>query len=161
MAEQPQTIVEASKPASKPYGTRSESSLISSFPESPIYKGEITDDERKSTMQSSLDGTVKNGLGLNSFDLDYSEAPDFEDVATGGGGLPASPYMPNPTSPGVGSVFPNDQAEFTGDIPDPGVEYGTGLGGMTSPSTTSTNISAQTLGDYLKGKSYQGSNGIE
>ena len=162
MAEQPQTIVEPSKPESKPFGARSVISLIASFPASPIYTGELTDDERKNFMQSEvLDGEIKNGLGLNSFSLDFTDAPDLATVETGGGGLPASPYMPNPTSPGPGSVFPNDQAEYTGTIPDPGVEYGSGLGGLTSPSSTSRPMSEVTLGDYIKGKSYQGSNGKE
>ena len=40
------------------------------------------------------------------------------EVETGGGGLPASPYMPNLTSPGPGSINAADQPEFTGDIPD-------------------------------------------
>jgi len=160
MAEQPQTIVEPAAPTDKPYGTRSESNMQAIYASSPIYAGDINDDERKAQFQElALDGTITNGLGLNSFSRDFSDAPDLGEVDTGAGGLPASPYMPNPTAPGPGSVFPSDQAAYTGEIPDPGVEYGVGLGGLASPVDTSTNISSQTLGDYISGRSYQGSDG--
>ena len=40
------------------------------------------------------------------------------------------------------------------------VEFGSGMGGLVSPSTTSAEISKQgTLGSYISGRSYQGSDG--
>jgi hypothetical protein len=165
MAEQPQTIVETVPPSESPLGSRNEINLQAMFGASPIYSGQLTDDERKSTFQkgdySALDGVVTSGFGLNSFNRDFSEndPPNLEDVETGGGGLPATPYVPNPTSPGPGSTFAGDQAPFTGEIPESTPEFGSGLGGTTSPSVTSAEIEKQTLGSYISGRSYAGSDG--
>ena len=162
MAEQPQTIVEPAIATDKPLGSRNETNLQAAFPASPIYAGELTDDERKEMYQiEALDGIVLNGLGLNSFNRDYdqNDPPDFADVETGGGGLPATPYVPNLASPGPGSIFPGDQPPFEGEISDSTPEFGVGLGGLTSPSETSKGLSSQKLGDYISGKSYNGSDG--
>lgn len=35
-----------------------------------------------------------------SFSTDFKDAPDMTTVKTGGGGLPATPFVPNPSSPG-------------------------------------------------------------
>tara|TARA_E500000331_G_C17225868_1_gene700286 strand:- start:827 stop:1321 length:495 start_codon:yes stop_codon:yes gene_type:complete len=162
MAEQPQTIVEPAAPTDKPYGARSQSNLQSIYPGSPILNGDITDDERKETYQAeALDGNVANGLGFNTFNRDYAQngAPDFDDVETGGGGKPATAFVPNPSSPGPGSTSASDQPEFQGEITNSAPEYGSGLGGTQSPSTTSTEIEKQTLGSYISGESYAGSDG--
>ncbi len=167
MAEQPQLIVEVPAPTEKAYGTRSDTNLRVSFPESPVYKGEISDAERKDLFQDEcLDGVVVSGHGLNSYNRDFvgttqDPVPNLEDVETGGGGLPASPYIPNLTSPGPGSLSAADQPEFTGTLPDAesNVEFGSGLGGLVSPAETSERISAQSLGSYISGKSYAGSDG--
>jgi len=164
MADQPQTIVEPAAPVDKPYGARNQQNLSAMFGDSPLpgYSGEITDDERKALYQDeTLDGTVSDGLGFPNFNTAYTAngAPDLDTVETGGGGLPATPYVPNPDSPGPGSQSAADQAEFSGTIPESGPEYGSGLGGLVSPVTTSTEIEKQTLGSYLAGKSYYGSNG--
>jgi hypothetical protein len=161
MADQPQTIVEPAASDDKPYGSRNGINLRASFSASPIYAGDVNDDERKEVFQElALDGTVVGGLGLNSFNRDFSNAPDLSDVETGGGGKPASPYVPNLSSPGPGSVFPADQPEYTGELPDGSApEFGSGLGGTVSPSKTSENIADQKLGDYISGRSYQGSDG--
>lgn len=167
MAEQPQLIVEVPAPTEKAYGTRSDVNLRSSYPASPLYTGDITDAERKKLFQEeALDGVVTSGHGLNSFDRDFvgttqNPVPNLEDVETGGGGLPASPYIPNLTSPGPGSISAADQPEFTGNLPNPenNVEFGSGLGGLASPAETSERISGQTLGNYISGKSYAGSDG--
>ena len=162
MAEQPQTIVQVPPPSESPLGSRNEINLQAMFAASPIYTGDLTDDERKHTFQGdALDGVVTSGFGLNSFNRDFSknDPPDLEDVETGGGGLPATPYVPNPTSPGPGSTFAGDQAPFTGVIPESSPEFGSGLGGTTSPSVTSAEIEKQTLGSYISGRSYAGSDG--
>jgi len=172
MAEQPQTIVETVF-TEKPLGSRNEANLQKAFSASPLpgYLGELSDDERKTAYQSlALDGIVANGLGFNSFNRDYADAPSMANVETGGGGKPASAYVPNLTSPGPGSVFPNDQAAYEGELPAAGTEFGSGLGSTgagSSPSETSAEISGQTLGDYILGpvngisKSYAGSQGGE
>ena len=162
MAEQPQTIVQPAAPVDQPYGARNQENLAAIYPGSPVLSGEITDEERKTAFQSeALDGSVTNGLGFNSFDRDYAAngAPDLADVETGGGGKPATPYVPNPSSPGPGSTSAVDQPEFEGDISDSSPEYGSGLGGLESPSKTSAEIEKQSLGNYISGKSYVGSDG--
>ena len=165
MAEQPQIIVETVAPSNSPYGARNDVNMRACFQQSPIYTSEITDSERKETFQAEvLDGTVVSGHGLNSFSRDYvgstqNPVPILEDVVVGAGGLPASPYGPNLTSPGPGSLNAADQPEFTGTLPDldSNVEFGSGLGGTTSPSDTSELIAQQSLGNYISGKSYEGS----
>jgi hypothetical protein len=98
------------------------------------------------------------GYMFGSFNLNFSNTPDLETVAVGGEGLPASPYVPNPASPGPGSVQPSDQPEYTGNVPEKGNEYGVGLGAV-SPSETAPKIATQTLGSYIMGRSYLGSDG--
>ena len=176
MAEQKQTIVQPAVPSNKPKGTRNQSNLQSMFPNSPIFSGDVTDEERKKSYQGlALDGDVNDsvevagvpvpggqGHGVNSYSRDFSDAPDISQVETGGGGLPASPYMPNLTSPGPGSVSAADQPEYTGDIPDGEnrSNFGSGLGGTALPSETSKSISDQTiLETYISGKSFLGSDG--
>ena len=167
MAEQPQIIVEVPAPTEKAFGARKDQNLRAAFASSPIYLNELTDAERKKRFQAeALDGVVVNGHGLNSYSRDFvgttqNPVPDLSDVETGGGGKPASPFIPNLTSPGPGSVSAADQPEYTGTLPDPAtnVEFGSGLGGLVSPATTSPRISEQSLGNYISGRSYLGSDG--
>ena len=163
MPEQRQTIVQPAAASNKPRGTRKDINLKSSFPNSPIHMGELTDEERKKLYQElALDGTVVGGLGINSFNRDYEGAPKLSDVETGGGGLPSSPFTPNLTSPGPGSLNAADQLEYNGELPDQesNVEFGSGKGGLVSPAETSAELSKQgTLGTYISGRSYQGSDG--
>ena len=162
MASQPQTIVQPAAPVDKPLGSRNQANLNAIFPSSPINSGELNDEERIELYQNEvLDGTVTGGLGFPNFNTSYTAngSPDLEDVKTGGGGLPATPYVPNPNSPGPGSISAADQPEFEGKLPESGPEFGSGLGGLVSPKTTSKEIQRQTLGSYLSGRSYQGSNG--
>jgi hypothetical protein len=162
MAEQPQTIVQPAAPVDRPYGSRNESNMQAAFPTSPLYKDYNDDSVVKELYQSTvLDGTVTGGLGFANFNPEYTAngAPGFDNVDTGGEGKPATPYTPNPASPGAGSTNAADQPEFTGTIPDSSPEFGSGLGGLVSPRTTSAEIQSQTLGSYGLGKSYAGSNG--
>lgn len=163
MPEQRQITVEAQPTTKTGKGARADANLRSAFPNSPIYSGDITVEERKEAFQKLvLDGEVLNGHGLNSFDRDYKGAPNLEEVETGGGGLPASPFVPNLMSPGPGSVNAADQNEFTGDLPDPVYRnnFGSGQGGLVSPSQTSGEMAKQgTLGTYISGRSYKGSDG--
>src|SRR6056300_1183903 len=136
MPEQRQITVNPNPTSKKGKGARTDINLRSSFPDSPIFKGEMTDLERKELFQKlALDGVVQNGHGINSFDRDYTSAPNLEEVETGGEGKPASPYVPNLVSPGPGSVSASDQNEFTGDLPDAEHRnnFGTGQGGLVSP----------------------------
>lgn len=163
MPEQRQITVKANPTLKKGKGARNDANLRAAFPQSPIFKEELTEEERKAKFQElALDGVVLNGNGVNSFNRDFEGAPNLEEVETGGGGLPASPYMPNPMSPGPGSVNAADQQEYTGDLPEKEYrnQWGSGKGGLVSPSETSVSISKQgTLKTYISGKSYQGSDG--
>ena len=49
--------------------------------------------------------------GLGTFNLNYRSSPNLDDVETGAAGLPSTPFVPNPVSPGEGSIRPQDQAE--------------------------------------------------
>ena len=162
MADQPQTIVQPAAPVDRPYGSRNEGNIQAAFPTSPLYTDYNEDSTVKEFFQAKvLDGSVQGGLGIPNFNPEYTAngAPDLDAVETGGGGKPATPYTPNPASPGAGSTTAADQPEFTGTIPDSAPEFGSGLGGLVSPKTTSAEIQSQTLGSYGLGKSYAGSNG--
>ena len=164
MPEQPQIIVKPNTVIEKQFGTRKDINIKSAFPTSPIYLEEVNDEERRKAFNELVvDGLVLNGNGINSFSRDYSDAPNILDVETGGGGKPASPFVPNLASPGPGSVNPADQPVFNGDLPDPSTKttsFGTGLGGTANPAETSEQIrNIASLGEYISGRSYQGSDG--
>tara|TARA_B100000900_G_C20593934_1_gene722632 strand:+ start:1053 stop:1589 length:537 start_codon:yes stop_codon:yes gene_type:complete len=176
MAEQKQTIVQPAAAPNKAKGARNQSNLQSMFASSPIYLGDMSDEERKKSYQAlCLDGDVNDsvevagvvvpggqGNGVNAYSRDFGEAPDISQVETGGGGLPASPYMPNITSPGPGSLNAANQPEFNGTLPDGSnrSNFGSGLGGLAQPAETAKSISEQTiLGAYISGKSFLGSDG--
>lgn len=167
MAEQKTSLVEALFVEEKAKGTRNQENLKSAFYASPIYNQELTDKERFETFIKLTKGVILNGNGLNSFDTRYrgndqNPVPNLEDVESGGGGLPSTPFTPNLTSPGPGSVNAVNQPAYEGTFKDKGSisNFGTGLGGLVSPSDTSQQIAEQTtLGQYIMGKSYQGSDG--
>jgi hypothetical protein len=165
MAEQPQIIVQQPVPPNKKFGARNQTNLQKIFPNSPIHSGELSDQERKEFYEKNvINGTVVGGHGINSFNLDYVDAPNFEDVQTGGGGLPATPFTPNLTSPGPGSMNAADQPVYEGTIIGntelSSAEFGVGLGGTVSPSVTAKEISKQSvLGTYIMGRSFATSNG--
>jgi hypothetical protein len=165
-------LVEYSTVIAKSKGTSNTSNLKKLFAGSPIYKGEITDEERLEFYQAFLDLSNvdsdplhKSGdyYGNPNYSMNYIEngMPIMDDVATGGGGLPSTPYTPNASSPGPGSTSALDQPEFTGDVKDKVTinNFGTGLGGTVEPTVTAKNIAAQKIGDYVSGRSYQGSDG--
>jgi len=163
MAEQNQIIVEPVVPGTNPKGSRKQVNLNSCFAASPIYMGELTNEERKAEyLKRALAGAVLNGNGLNSFNRDFVDAPNLEDVDVTKHNLP-SPYMPNPTSPGPGSLNAADKPAYTGEVPDQdfNIEFGSGKGGTVSPSETSQEISSHdfTLSSYISGRSYAGSDG--
>ena len=94
-----------------------------------------------------LDGTVEENPQVGTFSKDYSDAPNYADVKTGGEGLPASAWVPNPASPGEGSVSPADQVaapDGFGVTPTNGSHAGSSTvitAEGRNPSITSTNMS--------------------
>jgi len=137
-------------------GKAGSSDIASMYATSPIHKGDITADSIKDQYQAEvLDGAINDGgHTFGTFDPNYVDAPDLNDVETGGSGLPASPYVPNPSSPGEGSVSPTDQpAAPDGFGTTPSATPFVGVGSQLSPKAASEAISKQTLGDYGFGKS--------
>jgi len=64
-------------------------------------------------------GTVSDAnWGLGTYNREFGDAPNLADVVTGGGGLPATPYVPNPVSPGEGSTNPAGVAPAPADFTD-------------------------------------------
>ena len=126
------------------------------FGTSPIHSGEMTPESiAQQYQQEILDGTINDGgHTFGTYDPNYPDAPNMDDVETGGGGLPASPYVPNPVSPGEGSVDPSDQPEAPDGFGEtPSATPFVGVGSQLSPKASSEAIARQTLGDYGLGKS--------
>lgn len=137
-------------------------SLKKSFPGSPIHDGTLTRESVEKTFQELvMDGEVLNGFCFSKFNRDYDKGEDGEkppvlaDVETGGGGLPGSPHMPNPTSPGPDSVNPADQADPPDDLEVSKVSRPpfTGEGTALDPAKSSAQISVNKVKSYTLGKS--------
>lgn len=165
-------------------GRRHSANYASAYAQSPIHLGEMTDDSvreafiagvQQGDATTSFDAygvAVAGGTGnrMASFDRDYPDAPD---VAAGtttmdgktfgeGEGAPSSPYIPPLTSPGPGVVNASAQPKYTGVLPAATGEFGSGLGGTTSPSKTSPEIANQDVDPdtiLISGRSYEGSAG--
>ena len=155
MPNHKQIVVEATVSDSK-MGARSTSNMSAIYATSPIHTGDMTDSSVREQYQGTvLDGVINDeGHTFGTYDTAYADAPSYDEVETGGGGLPASAWVPNPNSPGPGSQNPADQA----DPPDgygetPGDTWGGGIGSQLSPKVSSEKASAHTLGDYILGKS--------
>jgi len=129
--------------------------LKSIFTQSPIHTKVITEEGLREEYQNTvLDATINDGgHTFGTFDTGFSGAPDLAEVETGGAGAPASPYVPNPTSPGPGSVNANDQAEAPDGYGETAnSQWGSGVGSALGPKESSAKISSQKLGDYVMGK---------
>jgi hypothetical protein len=167
------TVVPQGVPGTGGYGHRNDVNLSAMFatPVGTTYSEEAVRNAGISALNGGggpgdsipnigvTNGVINDaGYMFGTFDLNYPDTPDLDTVATGGEGLPASAYVPNPASPGPGSTIPQDQPEYTGNIPEKGEEYGVGLGAV-SPSVTTEKIASQTIGSYILGRSYLGSDG--
>jgi len=126
------------------------------FPGSPFHSGELTDDGVKEQfVELAIDGeTNDEGHTFGVFNRDYVDAPNLEEVETGGGGLPGTPYTPNIAVPESGMN--------PADIPESGVEAteavkGSGGpfpgDGLVSPHESSARVARQTLGSLILGRS--------
>jgi len=167
------TVVPLGVPGEGGYGHRSDVNLSAMFatPVGTIYSETAVRNAGISALNGGggagdlipnigvTEGVINDGgYMFGTFNLNFPNAPDLDTVATGGEGLPASAYVPNPASPGPGSTQPADQPEYTGNLPEKGNEYGFGLGAV-SPSLTTDGIRGQTIGSYIIGRSYLGSDG--
>jgi hypothetical protein len=100
-----------------------------------------------------------SAFNLNYLGNESSLVPDMSTVETGGGGLPASSYIPNLASVGENNLAsPSMQPEFPEEhLPQAGVEVGSGLSATSpdmSPHKSSNKIASNTIGSYIKGKSW-------
>ena len=138
-------------------GKTGTNNVASIFEGSPIHAGELTEDSVKEQYQNEvLDAEINDGgHTFGTYQTGYVEAPDLNDVETGGGGLPATAYGPNPMSPGEGSSNPADQPEAPGGWGESQLSNPpfVGVGSQLSPKVSSEKISATTLGAYILGKS--------
>ena len=127
------------------------------FSASPVFEEAMDPAKlREKAVELLLRGTVQNGYGFSSFSRDYSDAPDYGAVETGGEGKPASAYVPNPASPGPGSMNPADiPAAPEGYGTTHAEQWGNGAGTDVSPSASSNAMtSAESIHSSLeKGKS--------
>jgi hypothetical protein len=137
-------------------GSAGANQLASAYGASLIYSGEIDPDTIQAQFQSEVLDAIINDGGhtFGEFDTSYSEAPNVNDVETGGAGLPGSPYVPNVSSPGPGSLNAADQPEPPEGFGEtPSDTWGTGVGSQLTPKNSSEKISGQTLGSYIMGRS--------
>jgi hypothetical protein len=135
-------------------GSSDTASLVSAYGASPIHAGEINDQSIKELAQQLLlDGIVNDsGHTFGEFNRDYVDAPVIADVDVAGKNL-ASPYVPNPSSPGPGSLNAADiPAPPAGFGQTPGDQWGTGVGSQLSPNQSSSSQSAGELNDFQLGK---------
>jgi hypothetical protein len=103
---------------SRAKGKSDTAALKSLFPETP---GNTIDANsfRIEKLKELLKGEIVDNLQVGTSDRDFGASatdasrvpPDLKTVAVGAGGLPASPWVPNPTSPGEGSTNPADLKE--------------------------------------------------
>jgi len=126
--------------------------LEQSFPQSPIYTELVTDDERINYYQTNVMHAEINDGGhtFGTFNTNFvaNDPPTYSQIEVGGGGLPASPWVPNPVS--APNADPTQQ-------PDPPSGFGEepsdtpfmGLGSQEDPSKTTRKISDVKLGQYL------------
>ena len=127
--------------------------MRSLFPQSPIFLGEISDDERLTAAQANLKAEINDeGHTFGKQNLTYNDAPDVGAGPYGEGTDVPNPYVPNPTSPGPGSINAADKPEapegFGEKISD---TPGTGDGSRTNPKDTTGKIRGLTLGALQQG----------
>lgn len=151
-----QDMAETVVKSSRGMGTHDYNALKAAFPASPIHSGDINDASIKDLAQTLLlDGEVNDGghtFGVFNRDYSANGAPVMDDVDVAGKNL-ASPYVPNPTSPGPGSMNASD----IGDAPDgfgqePNDQFGTGVGSQLSPDQSSASQSTGEIGAFDLGK---------
>lgn len=123
-------------------GSSDTATIKASFPDSPINSGEYSAAAVAILGADLLQGTTVNDGGhtFGTFSRDYVDAPEL------------SMFVPNPGSPGPGSVNPADIPAPPDNWPPPA----TGAGSSASPAETSTKIATQTIGSLISGRSYTG-----
>jgi hypothetical protein len=134
-------------------GSADYASLRESFPGSPAYDGSYEDEKVVAKYEEvNLSPLNDGGHTFGLVKTDFSDSPDLTTVATGGGGLPGTPYGPNPSSPGPGLNPTNIPHRDAASIRVGG--GGAGVGdGLANPANTRVNIARQKIGNLIFGKS--------
>lgn len=127
--------------------------LRAQYPASPIYDGTYTDANLRALYNTLEFPNLLNdgGAYFGTVERHYQSAPNLADVVTGGGGLPGTPYSPNPASPDASlapSTIPNDSPPPTRG--GGGAFFGDGL---ASPNATTNSIGRQRIGNLIFGRS--------
>ena len=150
------------------YGKSGTNTLKKVFSSSPLYNGQLSDAIlEKNFSILVMDSTLKDlDASGNPKDATNPMFPEYNRDYVGGpdgtlkgniSGAPASPYVPNPTSPGEGNgADPTKKPsppEGFGQAPNPGGAYGNG-GAKTIPADTAKKIAKNKVGDWVLGKSY-------
>lgn len=134
-------------------GSSDYSALRALYPGSPAYDGSYGDEEVVlKYIEVNQSPVSDGGVTFGTVDRDYGLAPDLSTVPTGGGGLPISPFAPNPASPGPGLNAVNIPNVDPSKVPQGGGGFGNGSG-LVSPSETSRVISRQKMGNLQFGRS--------
>jgi len=124
-------------------GTQSNKAVLKKlFSNSPIHSGQLTKDNIGDYCAQFLLGRVDDGgYGvLGEVERGFSESPNLADTQTGEGGLPASPYVPNPSSPTQGLNPASIPAAPEGYGTVPSDTWGNG-NGHASPHETAAGMS--------------------
>lgn len=158
MANHVQITVEPDENTTSAGSKANRSALKQMFSSAPYFNDYTKENVKKLAQALLLDGEVNDqGHTFGTFNRDYDKnnPPNYADVETGGGGLPASAWVPNPASPVDG---PNNVSS----IPEAPEGYGTtpadnwGTGGSVvdrSPHASSAAISSQKIGDLPSNRS--------
>ena len=159
MANQPQKFKQIKAEPTENSGTKGSFArydrLQAMFPSSPLYT-DYKDEQIEALGLKKLftEDVTNDYFGTVSRNYANNEPPSYDNVETGGGGLPASAWVPNPVSPGEG-MNPADQGAAPtdyGTVPNPQWGNGPGVVNM-SPSHSSTKIK--------EGITIGGTNGIQ
>ena len=156
-----QNLLEYANVTLKSKGSSNTANLQKAFPNAPQYN-DYKDSDAFELYQQLLNNESVTYNGVSNYSMNYDNgAPNLQEVEVGGAGLPTTPFSPNVASPGPGNHSATAQPEFDGETKNEESinNFGSGLGGIVSPSETTPNISETKLGQYISGKSYQGSNG--
>lgn len=134
-------------------GSADYSAMRALYPGSPAYDGTYDDAHVVTTYNAQMTSPINDGgHTFGTVDTDFSDAPDLSTVAVGAGGLPSTPYSPNPVAPGPGMNPASMVAVDPALVRRGGGGYGVG-DGLASPSDTSRNIARQRIGNLIFGRS--------
>ena len=129
------------------------SRLQAMFPASPLYTDYKDEQIEELGLKKLFTEDVTNDyFGTVSRNYVSNEPPSYDNVETGGGGLPASAWSPNPASPLEGVNRPDtipEAPEGYGNI-DSADNWGVGAGAKLDPAQSSQQISfaGKPLGFY-------------